>query len=304
MSRIQTTVIGSYPASLDAAEHARRYFGSDLKDPARDMIRQAVEKQIEAGIDIISDGQTRGDFVKIFAEKFRGVVVERRTVVISEIEYTRPVSVDDINYTKKLAGKRAQIKGIITGPFTLAKSCENRHYKNLRELAFAFAEALNREARALEPHVAMLQIDEPFYSVDYPKYARETIAIVRKGIKKSVGLHACGDVAGIFQKLVEFPVDVLHHEFAANPRLLSVVSEIKFKQKIGFGCVRSDSERVEEVKDIAANIRKAIDALGAEKIILNPDCGLRNLPQEAAFKKLRNMVKARDKYLWPETADI
>jgi len=292
---ISATVIGSYPAGLDAKKHARNYFEKRIEDPAEDMIKDAVDKQIEAGVDIISDGQTRGDFVKIFTEKFRGVVVERRPVVISEIEYTTPVSLDDLKYASKIAGKKAQVKGILTGPYTLAKSCENRYYADLRELTLAFAEALNKEAKAIEPHVSMLQVDEPFFSVDYPEYAHEVIEIVRKGVKKTFGLHSCGDVSDVFAKLVEFPVDILYHEFAANPELLGVVKEIVFSQKIGFGCVRSDSDVVEKVEVIAANIQNAVDIIGGDRLLVNPDCGLRNLSEEIAFKKLCNMVKARDK---------
>jgi len=289
---LTTTVIGSYPAKLDAGKHLRDYFSGKKVDGGLDLVEHAVKRQVEAGLDIISDGQARGDFIKIFVDGFAGAVMERRPVVLSEVEWTQPITAGDILHAKKIAGDKAKVKGTLTGPFTLAKSSEDRHYKSLRELALAYARALNKEAKALEPHVEFIQIDEPFFSVEFPDYGKEAVELAIKGVKKPVTLHACGDVSEVFEKLAEFPVDTLAHEFAANPKLLDVVRDVDFKQRIGFGCVRSDSEKVESVEEIVKKVEAAVEALGKERVVLNPDCGLRNLPEEVAFKKLCNMVEA------------
>jgi 5-methyltetrahydropteroyltriglutamate--homocysteine methyltransferase len=101
-------------------------------------------------------------------------------------------------------------------------------------------------------------------------------------------------VSQIFSQLVDLPVDILDHEFTAHQELLSVISEIDFTQSIGFGCVRSDINVAETVSEISERIKKGIDCVGHNRLILDPDCGLRHLSQDVARSKLENMVKARN----------
>lgn len=294
MTMIETTVIGSYPPVLDAERHLRLYRDGEFEDAGRRMIDFAVKRQLEAGVDIVSDGQVRGDFIRVFARNFRGIALERRPVVYEEIEMARHTTVEDARYVKENLPEGKSFKGILTGPYTLALSCENQHYKSVEELAFAFAENLRGEAGKLFENADFVQIDEPFYSVDYPDYAGELVEEVFRDLKSARLLHVCGDVSDIFGDLTNFPVDCLEHEFAANPHLLETVCDYSFKQRIGFGCVRSDSTDVEEPGEIGENVSRAIDCLGAEKIWLNPDCGLRNMPEQTSFQKLKNMCEARD----------
>jgi len=110
-------------------------------------------------------------------------------------------------------------------------------------------------------------------------------------------LHVCGDVSEIFERLTKYDVDFLDHEFAANPSLLEKIANYSFEQKIGYGCVKSNDEKIESVDEIARNIEKAVKIIGEEKIILDPDCGLRNLPRETAYQKIAKMVEARNLFL-------
>ncbi|MCX6695006.1 MAG: methionine synthase [Candidatus Altiarchaeota archaeon] len=291
---IETTVIGSFPVELDGEVFAGRYFNGRVGDASLDLVRQAVGRQVKAGIDIVSDGQTRGHFVKIFARNFRGIAIEDRPVVYGKVEYARLSSVSYQKFVRKILPKKVKLKGVITGAYTIAMNSENRFYKRAEDLVFDLARGLNREARALDKVVDFIQVDEPFLSVEYPEYAREVVKTVFRGVKKPRMLHVCGDVAGIFDRLVDFPVEILEHEFAANPDLWETVREHKFKQKIGVGVVRSDSNRVETVHEIRKSMLKAIEILGGDKVLFNPDCGLRDFPQDVAFKKLSNMVEARD----------
>ncbi|MFH1403815.1 MAG: uroporphyrinogen decarboxylase family protein [Candidatus Altiarchaeota archaeon] len=291
---IPCNVIGSYPPVLDKSKYADAYLSGGMRDPSGEMIRNAVNSQLEAGIDIISDGQTRADFISLFARNFKGVLMQRRPVVVSEIEYKNPVTVEDQEFVRKIIPKETMLKGIITGPYTLAKYSENRFYNGTEELAYAYAEGLNNEARALDGVVDFIQVDEPEYSIDYPEYAGGLLDTVFKGVSKIRMLHSCGDVSHVFEDMVELNVDVLEHEFAANPELLNTVKRIDFKQKLGYGCLRSDKDRVEPVDEVKTIVRRALDVYPPGKILLNPDCGLRNLPPRVAFQKLRNMVEARN----------
>jgi len=291
---IPVTVIGSYPTRLDGEKYARAYFRDESVNAVREGIEQAVQKQLTAGVDIISDGQCRGDFISLFARNFKGVLMQTKPVVVSEIEYMGASTVQDQGIVKSIAGDRAKVKGIITGPYTLAKSCRNRHYEGVEDLAYAFAKGLSREAKELDSVVDFIQVDEPFYSVEYPEYGRDLLGKVFSEVSKPKMLHVCGDVSDIFDDLTEFDVDYLEHEFAANPHLWESVSEIDFRQTLGVGVVRSDVDKVESIDELKDRMSEALKHVDEDKLMFNPDCGLRNLSPDVAFNKLRNMVAARN----------
>lgn len=290
---LAATVVGSFPAKPPMKIMEASY--RDGSDPFSYSLEESVRAQLGAGIDIVSDGQTRDTMVNLFAKHLRGVRMRERPVVVREIEWTGSITADDLRLAKSLLPPGKMLKGIVTGPFTLANGLEDKFYGSTEKLAFALAEAMNKEARAIEPIVDMIQFDEPFFSVEFPEYAPALVETARRGIAKPVALHVCGDVAPIFHKLAELPVDLLDHEFAAHPELLRTVADVSFAQTIGFGCVRSDVNEAEKPEIIELAIRNAVEALGAEKIVVDPDCGLRHLDPAVASAKLRNMVVARDR---------
>jgi 5-methyltetrahydropteroyltriglutamate--homocysteine methyltransferase len=289
---LSTTVVGSFPASPsgDSLVNDIRNGG----DPFLQSIGEAVEAQKSAGIDIVADGQTRNDMIRLFATKLSGIRMKGKPEIIGDIGYRSPITIDDQKYVRTVLGNGCQVKGIVTGPFTLAMSCVDRHYGSRERLARAFAEVLAQEAKALNDVVDIVQVDEPYYSVEFPEYANELITTVFAGVDKSRALHVCGDVGRIFDNLVEFDVDVLDHEFAAHPGLLDSVADIDFGQMIGFGCVRSDDGAVEPVEIILERIKKGIASLGNATLMIDPDCGLKHVSGEVARQKLANMVNARN----------
>jgi 5-methyltetrahydropteroyltriglutamate--homocysteine methyltransferase len=294
---IETTVVGSYPIFLNEDFLIKAY--ERKEDVFLGIINQSVRDMLNAGIDIVSTGQVRTDMISEFTRGLAGIEEKRNEhYVHSKVKFIFPITLNDIKFVKNLIPSEKKIKAPITGAFTLAKNCTiifESGYKGVEELAFDFAEALNKEARAIEPYADIIQIDEPFFSQEFPKYAKDLISTVRRGVKKPIALHVCGDVSEICEELSEFEVDILDYEFTTNPDLLEKISKLNFKQKIGYGCVNSSSLNVEPVDEIAKNIEKAIFLLGEERIILDPDCGMRLLPKEVAYAKLSNMVEARNR---------
>jgi len=287
-----TTVVGSFPSSPSAASLVR--FCREGKDPFGESLAEAVETQISAGVDIVSDGQTRNDMVKLFTAKLGGIRMRAKPEIIGPVTWKGVITAEDQKAAKTIIRGRAKLKGIITGPFTLAKSCSDRFYGSTEKAAMAFAEALNGEARALSGIVDVLQIDEPFFSVEYPEYAGQLISMILSGVDVPKALHVCGDIACIFPSLAEMPVDILDHEFAAHPELLDTVSDTDFGQFLGYGCVRSDVNHAETPEEISERIKKGIACVGEKRLVLDPDCGLRHLHPEVARAKLENLVKARN----------
>ncbi len=284
-----TTVVGSYPSRPSNGSLARSYF-KDV-DPFVESIEEAVKAQLDAGIELISDGQTRGGMVEIFAENLKGFRMKRRPEIISNVEYRGPITVKDQSKLKNSIPKDIGLKGIITGPWTLVKSSYDLHYKDTKEAVMDTAEALRSEAVELSKICDVVQIDEPFLSIESASYVKEALEKVFPS-DTITKLHVCGDVKNIAEELIEIDVDILDHEFAANPKLFETYKDLSFSQRLSVGVVTTEP-LVEDVGIIKQRIEKAVNNFGMN-ILIDPDCGLRNLDKETAFKKLKNMVKARD----------
>lgn len=292
--KVKTSVVGSYPVKVNNMELMNEYF-NQTEVSWNKYIDSTVNDMVEAGIDIVSDGQTRDSFVNIFTRKLEGCRIRDRTEIIDKIEFAGPITIEDQKYVRSLISKDRQLIGLITGPYTLSKSCIDLFYNDEKELAFDFAYALKQEAQILQKHVDMVSIDEPFFSIEVPEYGQELIGIITKDLNCPTRLHACGDVSSIVPELIEMPVDVLSHEFKASPKLFDTFKQCNFSKNICLGSVRSDNERVESVEEIMNHIKKGIDVFGDKISQLAPDCGQRMLPRDVAYEKLKNLVKAGEK---------
>jgi len=290
----QTTVIGSYPVKYDNMKLMEAYFENKEVSWTK-YVDTAVNDMVNAGIDIVSTGQTKDPFVHIFLRNIGGCRIRDRPEVVDKVEYIGPITVDEIKYAKSIIPKQNKIIGLITGPYTLAKSCVDLFYNDEEKLAMDLANVLNYEAKNLEKYVDLISLDEPFYSVEMPKYAKDLLDIVFRDVKVSKRLHVCGDVSSIVPELSDMPVDILSHEFKASPKLFDSFREYESSKGICLGSVRSDDKRVESIDEIADHIKKGIDVFGEKIIQLSPDCGLRMTSRDSAFEKLVNLVKAGEK---------
>ena len=293
---MKSTVVGSFPVEVKEPSSTKdkllKAFGS--YDPFKEAIKSSVTAQLDAGIDIISDGQVRGDMVSIFTKYIPGMKIEDgNTVIVSKI--VRPIqeiSVKDLQYAKKVMkdyfggnipeGKG--VKGIITGPNTIVHSSRIQFFYKNKEDA-----------------IIDIQIDEPFLStgmVDM-KVAREAIDILHDGLDVPLAMHVCGLLNDAFNDIAKFNVDILDFEFAGNDVNLDVLEKnanLIGNKKIGFGCVDSSVNEVDEITDIDDLVSKAIDIVGKDNLLLDPDCGLRRAPKDVAFEKLKLMNQIKDKY--------
>ena len=292
--KIKTCVIGSYPVHVDAMELMHGYFNQTVV-PWNKYIEPAVSDMVNAGIDIVSDGQTRDPFVQIFTRKLKGCRVRDRTEIIDKVEYDTPITIEDQKYVRSLIPKNKELIGLLTGPYTLTKSSVDLFYNDEKKLAFDFAYALREEAKILQKHVDMISIDEPFFSNNIPEYGKELIKIITKDLSCPTRLHACGDISKVVTEILEIPVDVLSHEFKASPQLFDVFKEYSFSQKLCLGSVRSDDSRIESIEEIYNHVKKGINLFGDRITQVAPDCGQRLLPRNVAFQKLKNLVKVGEK---------
>jgi 5-methyltetrahydropteroyltriglutamate--homocysteine methyltransferase len=289
--QLKTSVIGSYPVHIEPMDVMHAYF--EEKDVSWEpYIKKAVSDMVSAEIDVVSDGQTRDPFIQLFTRRLGGCRIRDRTEIIGPVEFTGSITVDDQRFVKSLLPHKKRLVGVLTGPFTLMKSSVDLFYHDEKKLCFDFAAALRKEAEALQNHVDLISIDEPFFSNELPEYAEELIGTISKQLSCPVRLHVCGDVARIVPRLVDMPVDILSHEFKASPHLLEIFKEYSASKKICLGSVRSDDARVESVEDIVTHIKKAQDIFGDHLVQIAPDCGQRLLPVQAAYQKLKHLVLA------------
>ena len=313
---MKSTVVGSFPVEIKEPSSFKdkllNIFGA--YDPYKESIRQAVYSQLDAGVDIISDGQVRGDMVSSFSKYIPGFKIEEgNTYIVSKIRKpTGEISVKDLLYAKKLikeyyngnVPEEKGIKGIVTGPSTIIHSSRiTSFYKNKDDAIIDLAYSLKYEIDAIESKVnpVYIQVDEPFLSTGMVnmKVAREAIDILHDGMDVPLAMHVCGTIDGVYNDLAKFNVDIFDFEFSGNNVNIGVLENnyaLFEGKKIGFGCVDSAKNEVDSYDFTDSLVSRGIDIIGKDNILLDPDCGLRRAPMDVAFGKLKLMNDIKEKY--------
>lgn len=283
---LATTVVGSYPVVKAGGLKS-------LFDPLAGAVETAVTDQIGAGIDIISDGQVRGDMISAFTSKLPGI---REQEVIGKIQpAAAAITAADTKYARS---KFPKVKGIITGPTTLAHGLHisTPMYRSKEEVALDLAAALVTEARALEATgITLLQIDEPILSTGIADLgvAKQAVEQIASSVRVPTCMHVCGNLANVLDEILKFNVNVLDFEFSKNPQNLDILSRRDLDGKmLGYGCVDSSSETVETVPEIKKRIEKGVEYFDPKILLIDPDCGMRMRSRESAYWKLKNMCDA------------
>jgi len=285
---LPTTVVGSYPAVK-----AKGF--KSLLNPYKEALEIAVSDQIDAGIDIISTGQIRGDMISTILSRLPGINGQEVRGLIKPA--SGPITVSD---TKYALSKHGKVKAMFAGPSTLAHALKinTPMYRNRDEIIPDLAQSLIQEAGYLQDTgITMLQIDEPILSTGIANMnvAYESLSAIAGSVRVPVCLHVCGNIDNIIDFLLKMPIDVIDLEFANNPDNIETISKNEIKNKIiGYGVVDSADDSIESVGTIVSRIEKGVDHLGPDKIIIDPDCGLRMHERAVAFGKLKNMVEAAD----------
>ena len=314
---MRSTVVGSYPVELKEASGFKDKLLKSVGayDSFKDSIKQAVFSQLDAGVDIISDGQVRGDMVSSFSKFIPGFKIEDgNTFIVSKIRNpTGEISVKDLLYAKSLIKQYYKgsipegkgIKGIVTGPSTIIHSSRiTSFYKNKDDAIIDLAHSLKKEVDVIERKVkpVYIQVDEPFLSTGMVnmKVAREAIEILHEDLSIPLAMHVCGTLQDAYKDLSKFNVEILDFEFAGNNVNLDILEKniSLFKgKKIGFGCIDSSKNEVDSEQETEELISKGIDIVGEDNILLDPDCGLRRAPMDVAFKKLKLMNDIKNHYM-------
>jgi 5-methyltetrahydropteroyltriglutamate--homocysteine methyltransferase len=228
-----------------------------------------------------------------FASKLPGVKGQE---VIGKVQpASGPITVGD---TKYALAKAPKVKGIITGPTTLAHGLHisTPMYRNKEELALDLAAALVPEAKALvAAGVTLLQIDEPIFSTGMADLAigKQAIEIITTALQTPTCMHVCGNLGNVLDEILKFNVNVLDFEFSNNPANLDLLSRRDLAGRmIGYGCVDSSIDKIESIAEIKKRIEKGIEIFDPRIMLLDPDCGMRMQSRDVAFAKLKHMSEA------------
>ncbi|MCY0874609.1 MAG: methionine synthase [Acidianus infernus] len=309
---LPTTVIGSYPRPKWLREAIRLHKAGKISDEElteafNDAALAVLHDHYLAGIDVPTDGEVKRDeMVEYFAErlggfKFYGPVrvwgtaYYRKPAVVGKIEYKSPLLVDEFKYTKSVS-YTPNVKITITGPYTIAYWSYNEYYKDMQDLVFDLAKIINKELHNLvDAGARIIQIDEPAIHSNKKdvSWAVEAVNEAVKGINAKLIVHICyGDYRIVAPYLNEFKVDQINFALKIyNYRYLELFKKYGYEKELGLGVIDVHSRRVESAEEVAKDIKKSLKYFPAEKIWINPDCGLKLLPRSIAFQKLVNMVK-------------
>jgi len=327
---LPTTVVGSYPQPdwlVDRAllskgvprvrQQAIWRIPEPLLEQAQDDATIVAIREIErAGIDIVSDGEIRREsYSNRFATALDGVDIAQPALitdrygnqtavprVVGRVRRTRPVELRDMQFLRRHTDHPAKIT--LPGPFTMTQQARNEFYRDVESLAMDFAAAVNAEARELEAAGAdLIQLDEPWLRNDpegAKRYAVPAINRALEGLRVPTALHLCFGYAAVVKhqkptgysflpQLAATTAQQISIE-AAQPRLdLGVLSDLAGKTII-LGVIDLGDPAIETVDQVAKRIRAGLARVPAERLVAAPDCGMKYLPRETAFGKLRALV--------------
>jgi len=318
--RILTASAGSYPRIGETPELAqlRRTIAAwERKDASADdlraaedaLVRAALADQLDAGLDLVTDGQIRWyDPVSHLAGKLAGVEINgllrlfdtnfyfRQPVVRGAVKRQDGMVLSEYEFARANSAK--PVKPVLTGPYTLARSSIvlNGIYKGVEALTEAYAQALAPEVEALSKAGAeLIQIDEPAIlkqpnDLSLLERALATLA-ARKG-KAQLALHlSFGDPQPLYDRLQKLPVDVLSLDFTYNRKFIEHVASAGSDRALGLGLVDARNTRLEDAAAVARQAERILSRVKADACYLTTSCGLEFLPRDRARAKLKLLAQ-------------
>jgi 5-methyltetrahydropteroyltriglutamate--homocysteine methyltransferase len=276
----------------------------------------AIRDQELAGIDIISDGeQRRESYSNHFATALAGVDIDNPGTTMSrmgrpiqvpritgKIVRRQPVEVRDVRLLRQNTDHK--IKATVPGPFTMGRQAQDDFYGDEEALAMDLADAVNAEIKDLFAAGAdVVQLDEPWMQ-QYPDKARAygLTALNRalEGVSGTIAVHLCFGYAAVVHdkptgysflaELENSKAQQISIE-AAQPKLdLEVLRRLPSKTII-LGVIDLSDITIETPQVVADRIRRALPHCSAERLVIAPDCGMKYLPRDVAFGKMKAMVE-------------
>ena len=321
---LPTTTIGSFPQTVDirkarAALVAGEIDEADYTDRMKAEVETVIRLQEDLGLDVLVHGEPeRNDMVQYFAEQLDGFFATkngwvqsygsrcvRPPVLFGDVTRRQPMTVEWATYAQTLTDK--PVKGMLTGPVTILAWSFVRDDQPLADSANQVALAIRDETVDLQSAgIAIIQVDEPalrellpLRDADKAEYLAWAVAAFRlstSGVSDDIQIHThlCysefGEVIGA---IADLDADVTSIEAArSHMEVLDDLNGIGFAASVGPGVYDIHSPRVPTADEMVTSLRHALDAVPAERLWVNPDCGLKTRKTDEVTESLRNMVAA------------
>ena len=319
-----TTTIGSFPQTTEIRS-LRLDFKQGRLDTSKyrvgisEHIKQAILEQERLGLDVLVHGEAeRNDMVEYFGEHLDGFVFTQNgwvqsygsrcvkpPVIIGDISRPEPITVEWAKYAQSLTTK--PVKGMLTGPVTILCWSFPREDVSREVIAKQIALALRDEVTDLEQAgIGIIQIDEPALREglplrkaewnEYLNWATEAFRINASGVQDDTQIHThmcyC-EFNDIMDAITALDADVITIETSrSDMELLEAFESFEYPNEIGPGVYDIHSPNVPSVEWIEALLRKAAQRIPAERLWVNPDCGLKTRGWAETRQSLENMVQA------------
>jgi 5-methyltetrahydropteroyltriglutamate--homocysteine methyltransferase len=325
---IPATVIGSwsfpgwYVKFCEDVARQPELFGADDRDEAvRDAVRLAVDDQLQAGADIITDGEMqRVDFNLGFYDRLTGIQLlpqsrrwgppahDQRSKYLCVAPLAAPKGlglVEEHQHLRTITSAPAKMP--IPGPFTLAGCLQGGDvYPSRDAIAEALLPIVNREMKELvRQGVDFIQLDEPSFAChpSHPERFLELIDKTVEGVRAKISLHMCfGNYRGravgwrsykpLFPHLNRAAVHQLALEFASREMAeIELAKEIPAPLELAVGLVDVKNTWVEPPELVAERLRTVLHFIEPERVHVTPDCGFSQTARFIALSKLTSMVE-------------
>ena len=325
-----TTIAGSLPKPEWLAEPNILWApwkskGEELARAKRDATLLAVKLQEDSGVDIVTEGeQARQHFVHGFLEKIEGIDFAHKVEmgirndrykamvpqVVAPLQLKGRVHADEARVARTHTARK--VKFTLPGPMTIIDTIADKYYGDRVKMAFAFAELLNQEAKALQDDgVDVIQFDEPAFNV-YMDQVRDwgikALERAAEGLHCATAVHICygyGIKANIdwketlgsqwrqyeetFPALARSTIDQVSLECHNSKVPIELLGLLEGKD-VMVGAIDVASEKVESPEEVAATIRAALKYVAADKLYPCTNCGMVPLPRAVALGKLQALA--------------
>ena len=314
---MQTTVIGNHPKlppTPDGPNLRRTISRLDTGDATQEQLEQVVrevtsgviQEQIDAGIDLLTDGQIAWeDGQTPFARGLKGFEINgltryfdtntyyRQPIAREKVEWTGPISVHWHQYASQQSPR--PVKAVITGPYTLGALSQLGCYPDLASLVMDLAHALNREALALqEAGAPFIQFNEPAIlaakqDIDLLEQASQ---VVTSGLTVKTAICTYfKDIAGIDRQFFSLPFQVFGLDFVMGSNNYDLLQHIPPQGELAAGVMDARNTKMETVEQLVESARRISRHVPAERLYLCPSAGLEFLPRDTAKEKLVRLVQ-------------
>ncbi len=324
LPQLPTTTIGSFPQTSEvrqarAARRTGRLTAEAYESAMQAEIREVIAEQERLGLDVLVHGEPeRNDMVQYFAEQLSGFVATRHGWVQSYgTRYVRPpIIVGDVSRPAPMTAAWATfaqsltdrpLKGMLTGPVTMLAWSFVRDDQPLADTARQVALALRDEVSDLEAAgIAVIQVDEPALRetlplrqadrADYLAWAVESFKLTTSGVRDATQIHThmCyAEFGDVLAAIVDMDADVISLEAARSK--MTIVGDLAragYPNEVGPGVWDIHSPRVPSVAEIVDALRAATASFPAERLWVNPDCGLKTRDYVEVRAALANLVAA------------